>query len=105
MDIDEIKQKEFFCKLTKIPTIQRIFLYGSRARGDHFERSDIDIAIDCPTATDTHWLTIRTIIDDADTLLSIDCVRYDTLLSSNPLKQMIDQEGVMLYETRGEEKR
>jgi predicted nucleotidyltransferase len=30
------------------PEIERIYLYGSRARGDHRPDSDIDLAIDMP---------------------------------------------------------
>lgn len=36
--------------------IDEICLFGSRARGDNKERSDIDLAIVCPRASDTDWL-------------------------------------------------
>jgi uncharacterized protein len=73
----EITEYEFFKKLKALPFIEKIVLFGSRARGDNMPRSDIDLAIWCPTATRYDWLKVVDIIDDADTLLKIDCVRWD----------------------------
>jgi predicted nucleotidyltransferase len=33
----------------------RILLFGSRARGDHRERSDYDLAFEFPIAFEMHW--------------------------------------------------
>jgi predicted nucleotidyltransferase len=65
--------------LRSLKYVQAIWLYGSRARGDNQERSDIDLAILCPTALDDDWRKINHIIATADTLLNIDCVRFDIL--------------------------
>ena len=88
---------EFFKKLIRLPFISRIILYGSRARNDALERSDIDLAIDCPTASEQDWLTIVALIEDADTLLKIDYVRFDSLSEKNPLLQAIKLDGVVVY--------
>ena len=69
----------FFKQLEALPFIEQIWLFGSRARGDNEERSDIDIAISCPAATSEDWLKVLDIIEQADTLLKIDCVRVDDL--------------------------
>lgn len=88
----------FLQKLKALPYVKAIYLYGSRARGDASPHSDIDLAIVCPQATVRDWQSIIDIIEDADTLLKIDCIRYDTLSATNPLKQSIDQEKVILME-------
>ncbi|WP_341794171.1 MULTISPECIES: nucleotidyltransferase domain-containing protein [unclassified Rickettsia] len=61
-------QYSFLTNLTKLPFIKEIWLFGSRARGDNTQRSDIDIAIICPTASEGDWHKILNIIDNADTL-------------------------------------
>lgn len=35
-------------RLARHPAVRRVILFGSRARGDHRERSDIDFAFDAP---------------------------------------------------------
>lgn len=93
-----IEKYQFFKLLQTLPFVKRIILYGSRARGNHQERSDIDIAIDCPDATENEWLLVSDIIEQADTLLKIDCIRFDQLKDNNPLKIAIQKEGKTIYE-------
>lgn len=95
-----ITQKMFFQTLTTLPYIEKIILYGSRARGDARERSDIDLAIVAPQAHDSDWLAIVDVLDDADTLLKIDGIRYDALPKNSALKKAIDKEGVVLYDSK-----
>ncbi len=87
----------FIDTLSHLPCIEKIILFGSRARKDNVERSDIDLAIVCPKATLNDWLTILEVIENADTLLKIDCVRFDTLSSESKLKKNIITEGIILY--------
>ncbi len=95
---DFIKKHHFFEKLKKIECVKKIILFGSRARGDHAQRSDIDLVISCPQATSKDWLTILDIIEDADTLLKIDCIKLESLSETNHLRKSIQKEGVVLYE-------
>jgi predicted nucleotidyltransferase len=100
---DFITQADFFKKLMKLPFVSRVILYGSRARGSNRERSDIDLAIDCPQASPADWLALSDLIEDnKDTLLNVDYVRYDELSSTNPLKQAIDKDGIELYKNESE---
>jgi len=82
--------------ISRFPSVEKIILYGSRAREDAEERSDIDIAVVCPNATDREWVDIWCVVDDAKTLLSIDLVRLDT--ASEEFKKNVLMEGKVLYE-------
>lgn len=100
MNLDELTNKNFYLQLTALPFVEKIILYGSRARGDFLPRSDLDLAVLCSHASIHDWQKILTIIDEADTLLTIDCIQYNTLDFDNPLKQAIDRDGIMLYEKK-----
>ncbi|MEY4464013.1 MAG: hypothetical protein RLZZ81_984 [Pseudomonadota bacterium] len=95
--MSNIKEYSFFINLTKLPFIEEIWLFGSRSRGDNHERADIDIAILCPNANQDDWHQVLDIIDDADTLLKIDCVRFDTLNDDDKFKQNINNFKKILY--------
>jgi predicted nucleotidyltransferase len=89
---------KFWDKLTDLPFVQSVYLFGSRARGDGRPKSDIDIAVNCPGASFEQWQKVLDIIEDADTLLGIDIVRYDTL-SDSLFKRKIDENKVVIYES------
>jgi predicted nucleotidyltransferase len=97
MYTDQIMQYQFIQKLAELPFIDQIWLFGSRARGDHSPRSDIDLAISCASATNLEWTKVLDIIDQADTLLKIDCVRFDRLQPNEKLVKNISQFKKLLY--------
>ncbi len=78
------------------PEVAKVIVFGSRARDDAEERSDIDLAIVAPNATSRQWLDIVFALEDMDTLLSIDAVRWAE--ASSALKARIIAEGKVLYE-------
>ena len=90
----------FLRKIAALPFVDVIYLFGSRARGDHRERSDIDIAILCPKANENDWQSVLKLIDDADTLLSIDCIRLDKESPNSALRLQIEQDKKLIYERR-----
>jgi predicted nucleotidyltransferase len=92
----DVSKYQFIAQLKKLPFVEKVILFGSRARGTQQDRSDIDLAVVCPTATQTQWHEILEIINQADTLLRIDCVRFDTLDDSDTFKQRILKDGVVL---------
>lgn len=88
---------QFIEELKALPFITEIWLFGSRARGDHQERSDIDLAILCPDATENDWLKIIEIIEKSDTLLKIDCVPFDKSRISKELYKNILKDRKKIY--------
>ena len=85
--IDEI------ISIAKANEVEKVVLFGSRARGDYRQRSDIDIAFWGGKAagfiTDIH--------EDANTLLIFDVV--DMLRPvQKELAKTINKEGVLIYE-------
>lgn len=93
----QIQNYHFFQELCKLPFIEEIWLFGSRARGDALDRSDIDLAIVCPDATQDDWYKVLEISEDADTLLKIDLVRFDQLANDDPLRDNILRFKQVLY--------
>lgn len=73
--------------------IEKIILFGSRARGDHTERSDVDLAVYGGDFDAFYW-NIR---ENAHSLLMFDVVDVDEGISAT-LKDEIERDGVALYE-------
>ncbi|WP_107851126.1 nucleotidyltransferase domain-containing protein [Oceanimonas marisflavi] len=92
------KHYHFLGELAALPYVEAIYLFGSRARGDHRERSDIDLAVFCPEASEQDWLKVLSVIEQADTLLTIDCVRLDAEPENSPLRAAIERDKKVLYE-------
>ena len=91
---EDLKKYKFIQKIKQLPFVEKIILFGSRARKTNQSRSDIDLAIICPQATQKQWHDILEIVEEADTLLVIDCVRLDT--ADYDFKQRILIDGVEL---------
>jgi uncharacterized protein len=87
----------FFNKLTELPFVDVIYVYGSRARGDADERSDIDLAILCPEATEEDWKQVEAIATNADILVSVDVVRWDKLPGNSVFRQSIVRERTPVF--------
>jgi predicted nucleotidyltransferase len=93
-----LTEYRFLQDLAALPFVQAIWLFGSRARGTARERSDIDLAILCPGATVAEWQQVLDIVEEADTLLSIDAVRFDELSEKDPLRAAILRDRQVLAE-------
>ena len=79
--------------------LERAVLFGSRARGDARERSDIDLAIEAPRADAHAWARIVEMVDESRTLLRFDVVRLER--AAVDFRVQILAEGVVLFERRG----
>lgn len=73
--------------------IQKVILFGSRARGTHTERSDVDIAVSGGDFNAFYW----DIKENAHSLLSFDIVDLDAGISDE-LCEEIETDGVVIYE-------
>lgn len=74
---------------------EKIVLFGSRARRDNHDRSDIDLAIyGMPKENHARFWSD---IDDLPTLLKFDLVHIDEYTDAELVKN-IEKDGVILYE-------
>ena len=73
--------------------INKVILYGSRAKGTNMERSDIDIAL---KGSDLNIELINDEIDEIETLLKIDLVDIENC-NNELLKKEVEDYGVTLY--------
>lgn len=74
-------------------SINKIVLFGSRARGTNTERSDIDIAVYGGDFDSFYW-DVR---EKTHSLLMFDIVQADAAISAE-LKEEIEKDGVVIYE-------
>ena len=73
--------------------LNRVILFGSRARGDFRERSDIDLAV-----SGGHIAAFSLDVDEeTDTLLQYDVINLDVPVDK-ALLENIQREGVTIYE-------
>jgi predicted nucleotidyltransferase len=70
-------------------------LFGSRARGTHQEKSDIDLAVyGCPD-----FIRFSLSIEESVwTLLEFDVINMDETTVSEELKTEIERDGIIVYE-------
>lgn len=73
--------------------VKKIVLFGSRARGSHSDRSDIDIAV-YGGDFEAFYYDVR---EKTHSLLSFDIIDADNCISEE-LKQEIERDGVVIYE-------
>ena len=101
MDIDKVSAKtgikskvlQEIVQLAKENCIEKVILFGSRARGDFKERSDIDLAFHGGNSTNF----ILDVDELTSTLLEYDIVDLDKPVRKE-LLESIKNEGVVLYE-------
>ena len=91
-DLDKSVEDDII-RIAKKNGIEKVILFGSRARGDNKERSDIDLAVSGGNALDFSCDVEET----AWTLLMFDVVALDGNISRE-LRDEIERDGVVLYE-------
>lgn len=77
--------------------IQKVILFGSRARGDNSPVSDYDIAVFGKDMSERVKAGFYLDVEDIDTLKKIDIVFVDDKVSPRLLDKIAD-EGVVVYE-------
>ena len=73
--------------------LRNIVLFGSRAKGNNTERSDIDMAVYGGDFDGFYW----DIKEKINSLLMFDIIQADSAISDD-LKHEIEKDGVILYE-------
>ena len=73
--------------------VERVVLFGSRARGSHTPRSDVDLAVQGGDFDAFFW----DVKEKTHSLLSFDVVDLDRE-ASEELKREIEREGITVYE-------
>jgi uncharacterized protein len=93
--MQNIEQKNQIIKVIEIFFPQaKIYLFGSRARGDYSEVSDIDIAIDAGNQISmTQKGQIMSMIDALNIPQKVDVVDFNR--APNALKENILKEGIL----------
>ena len=85
-------------KIIEVTQPSKLTLFGSRARGDYRENSDVDLCITHKTCGEDAWNKLLiSIQDDPHTLLKVDLVEFETL--SKVYQDEIRKNGVILYES------
>lgn len=74
-------------------SVTKIVLFGSRARGNNTERSDIDIAVYGGDFDGFYW----DIKEKVNSLLMFDIIQANSAISDD-LKHEIEKDGVIIYE-------
>ena len=73
--------------------VEKIVLFGSRARGNNTERSDVDLAVYGGDFDSFYW----NIQENVHSLLMFDLVNVDEGISRD-LEEEIERDGIVLYE-------
>lgn len=90
--------KEITKYLLNYDSIEKVMLFGSRARGDNHDRSDYDIAI-FGDISSTDSASIKYFLsEEIATLHKIDCVFVSKIEASGKLFENIITEGIVIYE-------
>ena len=87
-------------RISKEYNLEKVVLFGSRARGDNSPVSDYDIAVFDNSLSDIEKVSFCLDIEEIETLKKIDIVFISDGLSIEFLEN-IDKDGVIIYEQAG----
>lgn len=80
----------------KYPNIQKVLIFGSRAKGNYSEVSDIDLAVVGEDITFNQLMDINIQIEDLGLLYKVDVVDYKKNIGT-PIGDHIDRVGLLFY--------
>ena len=98
-----MKNAPFYKQLLELakqqPHLKRLWIFGSRVRGDASLLSDYDLAFDWDPEHRSEWIRFKLYLEDAlKTLHSIDFVYMPE--ASESLKKEIHENGKLIYEKK-----
>ncbi len=80
------------------PEIQKVFLFGSRARGDHRERSDIDLCVVLNEKEDPMGSLFKLDLEEDTTIPYMFDVVDLNKISDPVFKEQILKEGILIWQ-------
>ncbi len=84
--------------ISNYPEIEQVLVFGSRAKGNYKNGSDVDLAIKGKHCNDAIVLNLSALLNEALPVpYKFDVVLYDGI-SHAPLKQHIDRVGKIFYD-------
>lgn len=86
---------EQIAELGKKYGVQKIILFGSRARGDNYDKSDIDLAI---YGCEEFAALQEEVEENVWTLLKFDMIDMNVSTRAEELVREIERDGIVLYE-------
>jgi len=93
--------KSIIEKLNKIfakyEEVERVCIFGSRAKGTYKKTSDIDIVLYGDKLTHTINTKIYYDIDDLYLIYKIDLINFNSLKETDKIRESILKEGVEIY--------
>lgn len=92
IDIPDVVLKDI-AAFAENNSVEKVVLFGSRARGTNTERSDVDLAVYGGDFDSFCW----NITDNVNSLLSFDVINADKNISDE-LKKEIARDGIVIYE-------
>ena len=86
----------------KVPEVSKVILYGSRARGDFRENSDIDLSLVGDSLTEQHLLKIKHLLYESCLPYFTDVHLYSDI-SNDDFRSNIQRDGKIIYRRTGEQ--
>lgn len=93
-DIEYLKEA-----FKKLPEIEQVIVFGSRAKGNSKSGSDIDLALKGPHVTDQTVSRLRALLEDLPLPYFFDIVDY-AAIENKDLLDHIDRVGEVLYQKK-----
>ena len=98
--LPKILMEQFHALFSQYPEVERVFVYGSYAKGTNHAQSDIDLALTAPMLTDADFARLwYTVTYEMPGLIPIELARLDG--AADDFSQRVRQKGVVIYERRG----
>jgi predicted nucleotidyltransferase len=83
-------------KISKDKSVQRVLLFGSRARGDNRSNSDIDLAVYADNGISGNLFDA---VDEAAGVYKFDLIDMCSSINET-LRKRIEEEGVIVFEAK-----
>ena len=83
--------------LMRYSDIDRVVLFGSRARGNFRPESDIDIAVVAPKLSDSNFAQLWNELDDLPLAFKLDVLHFERVTSAS-LSEKIQRDSVSFYD-------